>query len=214
MAALRSVLARFPDARQCKHGHLALCPAHDDRSPSLSIQEGRDGRVLLYCFAGCGVEKVVRAAGLSVTDLFATPHESRRPRADGPRALTLSVIDAALRRERLREHQAEAERLGFEPPMLAIYENAARRAVERRFNLRLPRVPVPWDEILPNAVDPAWAVCVEMATIRRAATCNVPVGWLASVVSSLPVTACAILNDAADILHEVTRREMLVASSA
>ena len=31
----------------------AHCPAHQDRSPSLSIRAGNDGRVLLHCFAGC-----------------------------------------------------------------------------------------------------------------------------------------------------------------
>ena len=40
---------------------LARCPAHDDRSPSLSIAEGHDGRLLLYCFAGCDFE-AIRAA--------------------------------------------------------------------------------------------------------------------------------------------------------
>ena len=29
------------------------CPAHADRSPSLSVAEGQDGRVLVHCFAGC-----------------------------------------------------------------------------------------------------------------------------------------------------------------
>ena len=31
----------------------ARCPAHDDQSPSLSLKDGRDGQLLLYCFAGC-----------------------------------------------------------------------------------------------------------------------------------------------------------------
>jgi hypothetical protein len=34
---------------------VAKCPAHRDRSPSLSIAAGQDGRVLVYCFAGCSV---------------------------------------------------------------------------------------------------------------------------------------------------------------
>ena len=30
----------------------ACCPAHDDKNPSLSITE-RDGKLLVYCHAGC-----------------------------------------------------------------------------------------------------------------------------------------------------------------
>ncbi len=48
---------------------LALCPAHDDRSPSLSIRETGD-RVLVHCFAGCAVSDVLLALGLSMADLF------------------------------------------------------------------------------------------------------------------------------------------------
>ena len=39
------------------------CPAHEDRSPSLSITELGDGRILLYCFAGCETEEILRAVG-------------------------------------------------------------------------------------------------------------------------------------------------------
>ena len=38
-----------------------LCPAHDDRNPSLSVGVGRDGRLLMRCFAGCAFENVVAA---------------------------------------------------------------------------------------------------------------------------------------------------------
>lgn len=49
---------------------VALCPAHGDRSPSLSIRESDDGRVLLHCFTGCSASEVVQAVGLSLSDLF------------------------------------------------------------------------------------------------------------------------------------------------
>ena len=41
------------------------CPAHADRSPSLSIRVGRDGRVLLRCHAGCDSEDVLEALRLT-----------------------------------------------------------------------------------------------------------------------------------------------------
>jgi hypothetical protein len=52
------------------HRWLARCPAHDDKSPSLSIRELED-RLLIHCFAGCAALDVVHAAGLELGDLFA-----------------------------------------------------------------------------------------------------------------------------------------------
>ena len=49
---------------------LARCPAHDDRSPSLSIRECDDGRSLIHCFAGCETEDVLAAVGLSFSDVM------------------------------------------------------------------------------------------------------------------------------------------------
>lgn len=61
------------------HKLVARCPAHDDRSPSLSVSEGIDGRVLLWCFAGCATEDVIKSLGLTWTDLFPKGHRSGRP---------------------------------------------------------------------------------------------------------------------------------------
>lgn len=43
------------------HGAYAMChcPAHSDRTPSLSIRQGRNG-ILVHCFAGCRNEDVLR----------------------------------------------------------------------------------------------------------------------------------------------------------
>lgn len=49
---------------------IAKCPSHDDRSPSLSIRELDDGRILIYCFAGCSALDVLDALGLMMSDLF------------------------------------------------------------------------------------------------------------------------------------------------
>ena len=39
---------------------VARCPAHDDRTPSLSITDGED-RVLVHCHAGCSQSEVIQA---------------------------------------------------------------------------------------------------------------------------------------------------------
>lgn len=41
-------------------GGLCRCPAHEDRSPSLSVRPGRS-RLLLHCFAGCSAADVLKA---------------------------------------------------------------------------------------------------------------------------------------------------------
>jgi hypothetical protein len=60
------------------------CPAHDDRRPSLSIDEGEDGRVLLKCFAGCEVDAILDAIGLQSRDLF--PSRNGNDQKKGGRA--------------------------------------------------------------------------------------------------------------------------------
>jgi putative DNA primase/helicase len=64
--------------RRSGEGYLARCPAHDDHSPSLSISEGDDGRILLHCWAGCETHEVVAALGLRWCDLFPEPLRKRR----------------------------------------------------------------------------------------------------------------------------------------
>lgn len=64
------LLARLDTVRQAGAGWTARCPAHEDRTASLSIATGTDGRVLLHCFAGCPTAAVVQAVGLSLPDLF------------------------------------------------------------------------------------------------------------------------------------------------
>lgn len=59
-------------------GWVSECPAHEDRSPSLSVREGEDGRILVHCHAGCTPAEVVAALGLTMADLFTDPRTSPR----------------------------------------------------------------------------------------------------------------------------------------
>ena len=58
------------NARKNGAGWTAKCPGHDDKTPSLSISEGREGRILLKCFAGCTTEAIIAAMGLKMADLM------------------------------------------------------------------------------------------------------------------------------------------------
>ena len=42
-------------------GFVAQCPAHNDRNPSLSISETKEGKILVKCHAGCSNDAVVDA---------------------------------------------------------------------------------------------------------------------------------------------------------
>ncbi len=42
-------------------GWMVKCPAHEDRTPSLSVRTGRDGRTLVHCHAGCSQTTVIEA---------------------------------------------------------------------------------------------------------------------------------------------------------
>jgi hypothetical protein len=57
---------------------MACCPAHDDRSPSLSIGYGENG-ILLNCFAGCSLSEIAEALGIRIRDLFKDASVTRRP---------------------------------------------------------------------------------------------------------------------------------------
>lgn len=56
--------------RKAEHQWIACCPAHQDKSPSMTIAELDDGRVLIHCFAGCDATAILAAVGLDFDALF------------------------------------------------------------------------------------------------------------------------------------------------
>lgn len=64
------VLDRLRHVRQSGSGWTALCPSHSDSKPSLTIAEGKAGRVLLNCHKGCTTDDIVTALELKMADLF------------------------------------------------------------------------------------------------------------------------------------------------
>jgi DNA primase len=64
-AKFLEVLTLFQKVSKCSgEQYVALCPAHDDKNPSLSLAY-KDGRFLLYCHAGCDYRDVLAAVGLN-----------------------------------------------------------------------------------------------------------------------------------------------------
>lgn len=105
------LLARLDAVRKSGRGWTARCPAHEDRTASLSIAEGDDGRVLIHDFAGCAIADVLGAVGLSLVDLF--PQHERRD---------LSPMERRQRREYAQAAQVRAvlNVLGLESKIVSI----------------------------------------------------------------------------------------------
>lgn len=82
---------------------IACCPAHADKSPSLSIKRV-DDRALVHCFAGCHIDDVLTAIGLELGDLFDKPKAHRQlPVTEYQRRRTAQALELmnALRHELL-----------------------------------------------------------------------------------------------------------------
>ena len=73
---LDDLLFKLDGVREQPSGFSARCPAHDDQVASLSINNGRDGGLVLHCHAGCAAESIVAAMGITMGDLMGAPHVS------------------------------------------------------------------------------------------------------------------------------------------
>ena len=96
MSAAELLLSRVGDSKPTgPDSWIALCPAHEDHKPSLSIRQV-DDRVLLHCWSGCGAADVVASLGLSLADLFDRAPEtealSKRRRPPLPSARELLAL--------------------------------------------------------------------------------------------------------------------------
>lgn len=81
-AQLDNFISRLHKPRQTgRDSWIACCPAHADKSPSMTIREVEEGKVLVHCFAGCGIDEIVGAVGISLADLMPErqPDALRRP---------------------------------------------------------------------------------------------------------------------------------------
>lgn len=95
---MEAFLERLTSVRSRSAGiYVARCPAHQDKSPSLSIRESTD-RILIHCFALCDKGDIVNAMGLTMRDLF---FDTLRSPGQGLRGLPrrLNLVDVAFQFE-------------------------------------------------------------------------------------------------------------------
>lgn len=83
----------------------AICPAHIDTAPSLSLTETPDGTLLIYCWGGCETEAVLEALDLDLGHLFPSLVAQQRHRRDraaitSRKASIKPEIDSELLKER------------------------------------------------------------------------------------------------------------------
>lgn len=102
--SVRVLLSRLDGVmRNGESRWMAKCPAHDDRSPSLSIKD-TGTRTLIHCFAGCEASDVLAAVGLTWQDIIrdewqaakeAAFHQKVKLPPVDPIALERRIIDLA-----------------------------------------------------------------------------------------------------------------------
>lgn len=73
-------LSRLEGVHRSGNQASARCPAHEDKTASLSVSTGEDGKILLNCHAGCTSREIVEAMGLSLNDLFLSSTEKHGKR--------------------------------------------------------------------------------------------------------------------------------------
>ena len=124
------------------------CPDHIDDDPSLSVRESEDGKILVYCFAGCATADVLKALELDFGDL--SPTGTRAQRRDDP-----DSIPAALRRVLARERR-HADRIDlYAVSDLRRAVQAYSDEVSRRATVLGPDHPAVWELVK----DEAQAAC-------------------------------------------------------
>ncbi len=101
---------RLEGVQKGTHGrYTARCPSHDDQHPSLSFRDG-DRKLLIKCFAGCSVDEIAKALGMTKGKLLTlrSAHSSQKEgdsdERGASRGLTLKKYARAkrLRRKFLR----------------------------------------------------------------------------------------------------------------
>lgn len=113
---VQNVLDKLQKVKAYGSGWTAQCPAHADRSASLSVRIGKKGEAALHCFAGCTWPNIVAAVGLQPRDLY-PPREGQSTSESGQSKKTLEAtyryVDASgdlvkeVRRYRVRDTGAK-----------------------------------------------------------------------------------------------------------
>lgn len=94
--AINTLLNRLERVKSTGKGRwMASCPTRNDKTPSLTIRELDDGRILIHDFGGASAQQILDAIGLTFQDLFSEPliHHAKNERRPFPATDLLKVIN-------------------------------------------------------------------------------------------------------------------------
>jgi hypothetical protein len=108
MADIQLLLSKLDGVKSSGHDKwVALCPAHADKTPSLSIRQLEDSRILINCWSGCGAIEILRCIDLNFQHLMPDDAISYRGIRGRDKAERMAIAESIL--EMLPLWQAKGE---------------------------------------------------------------------------------------------------------
>ena len=109
---LSEFLSRLTVLRSNANGEsMCRCPAHDDKTASLSVAQGDKG-IVLKCMAGCDTKSVLTALGLGLKDLFDDKEAGQGKPQAKDRVKTAAVKPSTAGGRPFKSYQEAYARLG------------------------------------------------------------------------------------------------------
>lgn len=120
IAQTLSHILKQTKAKKQGNGWRGHCPAHKDKSPSLSISQGADTRILLNCHANCDIDSICAGLNISKADLFPSKPKQSTTAQGKPRYNLEKVYDyrdetGALLFQSVRQRLADPTKFPNEP---------------------------------------------------------------------------------------------------
>lgn len=122
--SIENVLVKLNGVKRKLPGrYVALCPVHNEKTPSLAITDAGDGKVLLHCFGcGAGAIEIINALGIDASEIFpqrdrfdCSPSEQLKPAFTSQQLLTAiyyeAIVVMTIVSDILNGKQADFERL-------------------------------------------------------------------------------------------------------
>lgn len=110
---LREFLSALDKLKRTGEGRwIACCPAHDDKSPSMSIKATPE-TFLVHCFAGCSVDAILGAVGMTFDDMYPDHREHIAPQKlsahDALRCVSFEALVAVATMGTMRQRELTTE---------------------------------------------------------------------------------------------------------
>jgi hypothetical protein len=108
MADIQLLLSKLDGVKSSgRDKWVALCPAHADKTPSLSIRQLEDSRILINCWSGCGAIDVLESIDMNFQHLMPDDAISYRGIRGRDKAERMAIAESIL--EMLPLWQAKGE---------------------------------------------------------------------------------------------------------